>query len=176
VTVTTDCLFRLDPKTYLSICHSVFLQVFYFRASINSGWWCVNASTNATRPLLSSLKETRVNIALPCAERKENGDRQRRETREKERENHGVREERVNPPSFINIFCTGVAKLIYGSWSIRNVTLRNVTRLEMRYVLLCQLLGKFCKVCKIVDIIYTENRYNIYIQKSIFIFINNFYR
>lgn len=71
--------------------------------------------------LLSPLKETRVHIALPRAERKENGDRRRREKREREneseskRESCGVRGERVNPPSFINIFRTGVAKLIYSS-------------------------------------------------------------
>lgn len=55
--------------------------------------------------LLSPLKETRVHIALPRAERRENGDK-RCERKERQRRR---RRERVNPPSFINIFYTGAS-------------------------------------------------------------------
>lgn len=80
MTLNDGCWFRLDPVTYLSIFHSVFLQILCFRASINSGWWCVNAGASVTRPFVISFeRETRVYIALLRAERKENGDGRRRE-------------------------------------------------------------------------------------------------
>jgi len=43
------------------------------------------------------------------------GEKRKRKKKEIEKENRGVREERVNSPSFINIFYIRASKLIYGS-------------------------------------------------------------